>query len=71
MIDSLFFQAGNVNLALRRSTKRSRNRAVWLLIWNDRRLGALARIRCTEDWVTAVVNAENELAIMAANRRYQ
>src|SRR6516164_609138 len=42
---------------------------IWPVIWNDRRLGALARIRCTESWVTAVANAENELAIMAANRR--
>ena len=69
MIDSLFFQAGNVNLAFRRVYEAICANRAFGLIWNDRRLGALARIRCTESWVTAVANAENELAIMAANRR--
>lgn len=69
MIDSLFFQAGNVNLAFRRVYEAIC--ATVRLASNLERpaLGALARIRCTEDWVTAVANAENELAIMAANRR--
>jgi hypothetical protein len=66
MIDSLFFQAGNVNLAFRRVYE-AICATVHFLASNLER--ALARIRCTEDWVTAVANAENELAIMAANRR--
>jgi hypothetical protein len=65
MIDSLFFQAGNVNLAFRRVYE-----AICATVHLASNLErALARIRCTEDWVTAVANAENELAIMAANRR--